>query len=86
MASTIIQMEIGKIYYISFGSNTQIVCRYKKDDGENYLFYAHLHYWNGYETYRANGHCQKSGITEIREASKSEKYNLFNHEVEHGSV
>jgi hypothetical protein len=79
-------MENGKIYSISFGSNTQIVCRYRKDDGTNHLFYSHLHYWNGFETYRVNGHCQNLNITEIREASKSKKHNLFSHEVEHGDV
>jgi hypothetical protein len=86
MANITIQMENGKIYYIAFGSNTQIVCRYKEDDSMNHFFYTHLHYWNGFETYRVKGHCCKSDITELRAASKSEKHNLFNHEVEYGDV
>ena len=41
-----IQMEVGKIYFISFGVSTQLVVKYKGEDVCNYLFFDYLHYWN----------------------------------------
>ena len=42
-----IELEQGKIYYLDYGSNTQIVGRYKDTDTTQYNFYDLLHYWNG---------------------------------------
>lgn len=36
----------GKIYYLDYGNNTQIVGRYKSSDTCNHFFYGLLHYWN----------------------------------------
>ena len=79
-------MEIGKMYFISFGENTQLVVRLRKKDSIHYYFYSCLHYWNGYESFKYSDYCQKSGITEIREASKPEKHRLFQMEIEHGII
>ena len=37
-----IEMEQGKIYFISFGSSTQLVARYRSDDVCNYIFYDQI--------------------------------------------
>ena len=42
------ELEQGKIYYLDYGSNTQIIGRYKSSDVCNHFFYDLLHYWNGY--------------------------------------
>lgn len=78
-------MEQGKIYFISFGSSTQIVVRYKDEDVCNYNFYDHLHYWNSYETFHKKpqaNYCTKSGIEEMREATLPEKHALIKFELE----
>lgn len=61
------EMEMGKIYFISFGANTQLVVRYKCSDTTNHHFFDSIHYWNGFETYRKSicqqaNYCLKSGI------------------------
>mgnify|MGYP003453814658 FL=1 len=79
-------MEQGKIYFISFGSSTQLVVRYKGDDVCNHLFYDHLHYWNGSETFHKRegvNYCVKNGIEEIREATLPEKHALLKFELEY---
>ncbi len=80
-------LEQGKIYYIDYGSNTQIVGRYKNSEFLQHNFYDLLHYWNGYETFRyGNQYCVTSGIENIRRASKSEIHNLVKHEIEYGCI
>lgn len=79
-----IEMEQGKIYFLSYGGNTQIVGRYKDSDACNHNFYDLLHYWNGRETFRkAMDYCCKAGITEIRRATKPEIHTLVRHEIDH---
>jgi hypothetical protein len=81
------ELEQGKIYYLDYGSNTQIVGRYKDTDTTQYNFYDLLHYWNGYESFRkGNQYCVKSGIENIRKASKSEIHNLVKHEIENDCI
>lgn len=84
-----IQMEQGKIYFISFGSSTQIVVRFKSEETCNYNFYDHIHYWNSFETFHNREHvnyCVKSGIEEIREATLPEKHALIKFELEHHCI
>jgi len=77
----------GRIYYIDYGSNTQIIGRYKDSDFMNHNFYDLLHYWNGYETFRSSKqYCVKSGIENLRRASKSEKHNLIQKEIEYDCI
>lgn len=77
----------GKIYYLDYGDNTQIVGRYKFSDACNHFFYDLLHYWNGGETFRnKNGYCVKAGIENLRRASKAEIHNLVNHEIENDCI
>jgi len=76
-------LEQGKIYYLDYGNNTQIIGRYKNSDVCKHFFYDFLHYWNGYETFRkGNQYCVKSGIENLRRASKSEIHNLVKFEIE----
>lgn len=82
-----IKMELGKIYYLDYGSNNQIVGRYLNDDGSQYIFFDLLHYWNGYETFQQNKpYCVRNGVEDMREASKSEKMNLIRFEIEHDCI
>lgn len=84
-----IKMEQGKIYFISFGSNTNLVVRYKSSDACNYNFYDHLDYWNGFETFHkreGSNYCVKGGITEIREATLPEKHTLIRFELENNCI
>ena len=80
--------EQGKIYYLDYGSNTQIIGRYKESDVCNHYFYDLLHYWNGYESFRGGGnqYCVKNGIETIRRASKAEIHNLVKHEIENECI
>jgi hypothetical protein len=83
----LMEMEQGKIYYLDYSSNTQIVGRFKSFDACNYYFYDLLHYWNGSETFRkSNDYCVISGLQTIRRASKSEIHNLVKNEIEHGCI
>ncbi len=84
--SDLIEMQAGKIYFISYGGSSEVIGRYKDSDVCNYIFFSHLHYWNGYENYHSGGYCVRNGIIEIREATQSEKFNLFRFEVEKGDV
>lgn len=80
-------LEQGKIYYIDYGSNTQIVGRYRDSDKCNHNFYDLLHYWSGYESFMSKGYyCVKAGIETIRRASKSEIHNLVKHEIENDCI
>lgn len=83
MSTEQLTMQPGKIYFLSYGGNTQIVGRFSHEDTTKYYFHALLHYWNGYETFRGNNdYCVHSGITEIRAASKAEKHALLQKEIE----
>lgn len=82
-----ITMEQGKIYYLDYGGNTQVVGRFKESSSLNHIFYDLLHYWNGYETFKPkNETCVLSGIENIRRATKSEIHNLVKFEIEHGCI
>ncbi len=77
----------GKIYYIDYGSNTQIIGRYKDSETCKHNFYDLLHYWNGYENFRFNNqYCVKSGIENLREATKAEKHTLIRFEIENNCI
>jgi len=81
------EMIQGKIYYLDYGSNTQILGRYKDSDSTNHNFYDLLHYWNGYETFRKGKQfCCKSGIEQLREATKPEKHTLVRFEIENNCI
>jgi len=80
-------LEQGKIYYLGYGNNTQIIGRFKDTDVCQHNFYDLLHYWNGYESFRhTNQYCVKNGIEIIRRASMSEIQNLVDHEIEYGCI
>jgi len=82
-----IPLEQGKIYYLDYGSNVQVVGRYKESDACNHIFYDLLHYWNGHETFRAKtDYCVKTGIVNIRRATKPEIHALLRHEIENGCI
>jgi len=82
-----LRMEPGKIYFLSYGGNTQIVGRFSHGDITKYYFHALLHYWNGYETFRScDQYCVQDGVTEIRVASKAEKHALLNKEIEYETI
>lgn len=71
-------------------ATTQIIGRYSPSDTCNHLFYDLLHYLAGYETFRRQTekkeYCVKSGIENIRRATKSEIHNLVKHEIENGCI
>lgn len=81
-------MEQGKIYFISFGSQTQLVARYKDDDACNYNFFDYIHYWNSFETFRHGKgmYCVQNGIEELRPATLPEKHALIKFEIEHNCI
>lgn len=82
-----LKLEQGKIYFIAYSSNTQIIGRYKEDGPTDHIFYDLIHYWNGYESFRKSvQHCVRSGITEIRPASQAEKMSLIRFEIEHDCI
>ncbi len=85
-----IEMQQGKIYFISFGSQTQLVIRFHSEDACNYIFFDSIHYWNSFETFYKTGnqanYCVKNGIEEIREATLPEKHALIKFEIEHGCI
>ena len=83
------ELQQGKIFFMSFGSQTQLLVRFKGDDGVRYTFYDHLHYWNGCEKFHYNSqvnYCVKHGIEEIREATLPEKHALIRFELEHNCI
>lgn len=80
------EMEQGKIYYISFGG-TQVIGRYIESDVCNHWFYCQLHYWAGHEIFHSGKtYCVKHGIEEIRRASPAEKHALLKFEIEHETI
>ena len=78
-------LKQGKIYFIQY-SGTSLIARFNKIDGTKIKYFSHLHYWAGYERYFSGGYSLTSGITEMREASDSEKHNLFKNEIANNDV
>lgn len=79
----------GKIYFISFSINTQLVGRFKELETCNIIFFDYLHYWNSYESFRSSpldAWCVKSGIEELREATLVEKHALIKFELENNCI
>ena len=72
----------GKIYFISYGKQTQLVVRFKETKTCEHHFFDHLHYWNGSEHFHKNGYGVKNGIEEIRPATLPEKHLLIRFEIE----
>ena len=82
-----VEMQQGKIYYLDYGGNTQIIGRFKNDETTRYVFFDLLHYWNGFESFRQNEpYCIHNGIENIRCASDSEKMNLVRFEIEYNCI
>ena len=82
----IIEMEIGKIYFLDYGGTT-IIGRFLKNETTNYVFFDYLHYWSGYEGFKKNKpYCVHSGIVDIRPASDAEKMSLVRFEIEHNCI
>lgn len=80
-------LQLGYIYFISYGGNTQLIGRILCVNTTDINYLSQLHYWNGHESfyYAARNNCYsvKSGITEIRRATKAEKHALIKFEIEH---
>lgn len=87
MDKKIIEMQQGKIYFISYGGTT-LVGRYINSDACNHFFNEYLHNWAGYEDFRKgpNLYAVKSNIEEIREASDAEKQSLLRKAIEHNTI
>lgn len=80
------KLEQGKIYFIAYGENTQVLARFKEIELRNLVFFDHLHYWNGFESFRKGGHSVMSGITELRRATKPEIHAIVRHEIDNGCL
>lgn len=80
------ELQTGKIYFVAFGENTQLVFRHRDSATTCEHYIAALHYWNGFETFKKDGYFFHSGITELRSATKPEKHNLLKHEIENGTI
>lgn len=80
----------GKIYFISFGPQTQLVVRFKEVKTTQIIYFTGLHYWNSFEKYYRLNHtanyCVKSGIEELREATLPEKHALLKFELENNCI
>jgi len=79
-----LKMEQGKIYFLEYGGNTQVLGRFKDNATTQYNFYDLLHYWNGFENFQKGEgcYCIHSGITNLRRATKPEIHTLVRHEIE----
>lgn len=80
------ELEIGKIYFISYGENTQVVGMVKQVESLRIILSFYHHYWNGFESLKRESYVVTSGIESIREASKSEKHNLLKSAIEYNLV
>ena len=81
-----IEMQPGKIYFISFGG-TEVVGRFKSEDTCHYYFYDYLHQWAGHETFHGNAaYTVRHGITELREATQTEKQALLRQSIKHNTI
>jgi hypothetical protein len=82
-----IELKQGKIYFLDYGGNTQVIGRYINSDAVNYYFESIIHYWNGFETFKpGKNYCVKNGIELMRPASKPEKHTLVKFEIEHEEI
>lgn len=81
-----VTMHPGKIYHISYGGSTELVCKFSHDDATQYHFHSMIHFWNGRAQYNKTEYCVKSGITQIREASQQEKLELCRLDIEHNNI
>lgn len=79
-------LELGSIYYISYGENTQVVGRLFSIGFNTLIFNEHFHYWNGFEKFHKGGHCMTGGIEEIRRANKPEKHSLLRAAIENNTI
>lgn len=79
-------LKVGKIYKADFGNNVEIIFRYKEQTVTNIVFFDHVHYWNGFETFNKDGYCVSSAITELRKANKAEKHTLLRFSIEHDTI
>jgi|GEM_PF-2627136 len=83
------ELEQGKIYFISFGSQTQLVVRFKELETTQLIFFDSLHYWNSFENFYSRSdrnYCILSGIEELREATLPEKHALLKFELENNCI
>lgn len=79
-------MQPGKIYFLSF-AGTEVVGRYKGEDVCNYFFHDYLHQWAGHETFHGQAaYTVKHGITEMREATQTEKQALLRHSIANNTI
>lgn len=79
----------GKIYFIKFSENTQLIGRFKEHDTCHLQFFDLLHYWNSFENFwygKENIYCVKSGIEELRPATIPEKHALIKFELENDCI
>lgn len=81
----LVQMEQGKIYFISYGQTTLVV-RYKESDTTKHFYYDALHNWSGHESFYTDGYFLNSGIEFIREGSDAEKQSLLRKSIEHKTI
>lgn len=79
-------LEVGKIYHVSFCANTQVLGRFKEVTATDIKFFSYLHYWNGYENFYVGGYCVQSGIEELRRATQAEKMALVRFEIERDCI
>lgn len=80
------KLEQGRIYFIAYGENTQVLGRFKEHQTTNLIFFDHLHYWNGSESFYNGGYSVKSGITELRRATKPEIHTIVRHEIDNNCL
>ena len=81
------ELEHGKIYFVSYGGNTQLVFRFDRDETTQFYYFDALHYWNGFETFRkGSSYCCHSHISELRAATKAEKHALLRFEIEYDCI
>lgn len=81
-----IELELGKIYHVSYSPNTQVLYRFKEKGTTQLYFFDHLHYWNGFESFNIGGYSVTSGIEELRPATQAEKMTLVRFEIEHNCI
>jgi len=86
MSMTPEEMIPGKMYFVAYGSQPQLIVRFKSDETTQMNFFDHIQYWNGFEQFHKGGYAVHSGITEIREANQAEKHLLFRNEIQNNCV
>ncbi len=77
----------GAIYFLDYGGNTQIIGRFVELELCDIIMQDVVHYWNGFETFREGKQpCIKSGLNEIRRATKPEKHTLIRFQIEKNTI